>query len=268
MPNNNNFPDPCQTPPFVLKEDKYARGSFCRSREMVQISSNCALEGRTERKTSRRRGGFARTTPAPIFFKKFFIPYYISLDRAFCVIICSGLNMKPETKRIIKNIAKGFAIDLLEFIEDNYNLIPKRHQSLQEYWRVSSKAWTNLTSNQVSRGFYYLKKQKLIEKKTIAKRETYQLTIRGKQRLLMAKIHANKKNPRDGTSCIVIFDIPEEKKKHRQFLRRLLLKNGFMNLQRSVLIGPEFLSQEFFELLEDLKLRQNVSVIKGKVMHV
>ncbi|MBI2355587.1 MAG: hypothetical protein HYV13_00045 [Candidatus Doudnabacteria bacterium] len=175
--------------------------------------------------------------------------------------------MKRKTKKKIKALGKSFVLDLLLIVKDLAELWPEPFESPYAYQRRISSTYPRFSPQRVSRNLYYLKKQGLIEKKKVRSRFVYQLTLSGKQKLLMSKISFNKTNPKDGTSCVIIYDIPNEKYKHRKLLRRFLIKNGFMNIQKSVLIGPQFLPKEFLELLHELGLRRNVTIIKGKLLY-
>src|SRR5438309_1206354 len=44
-----------------------------------------------------------------------------------------------------------------------------------------------------------------VQKQKKSSNQTYSLTIMGRQKLLMNQIRALKHNPKDGTSCIIIF---------------------------------------------------------------
>lgn len=176
--------------------------------------------------------------------------------------------MKRKTKQRIKQAAKSFILDILQLISELPELIPDPFETSSEYKKrlhFLAGGYSRYSYDKISRGLSYLERKDLIKKKKISNKLTYELTITGRQKLLMAQIAAAKSLLKDGTSCIVVFDIPEEKSRHRKFLRRFLLRNGFINLQKSVLIGPQFLPKEFFELLEELGLRQNVTVIKGTI---
>jgi DNA-binding transcriptional regulator PaaX len=52
---------------------------------------------------------------------------------------------------------------------------------------------------------------------------------------------------------IVIFDIPEKKKKYREWLRLELVGFGFTLIQKSVWLGPS-LPKEFVEYLEEVSI--------------
>ncbi len=158
-------------------------------------------------------------------------------------------------------------MSILQIVSELPELIPDPFETPNEDKKRLHFLAGGYSYNQVARGLSYAENRSLIKKKKVRNKFTYQLTITGKQKLLMSKISRTKFRIKDGSSCMIIFDIPEEKVHHRRFLRRFLLRNGFINLQKSVLIGPQFLSKEFFELLEELKLRQNVTVIKGSIYY-
>jgi len=170
-------------------------------------------------------------------------------------------------KKKIKNITKNFTLELLELIKILEEMIPEPFESPYEHQKRLQRMMGGSPPQKISQTLYKLKKRGLIDKKLIDNRISYHLTITGQQKLLISKISQNKLFPKDGTSCIIVFDIPEEKKRHRKFLRKLLLNNGFINLQKSVLIGPGFLSKDFLDLLDELGIRQNVTIIKGSVLY-
>ncbi len=173
--------------------------------------------------------------------------------------------MKTGTKRKLKQTARNFSLQLLEALKELAELIPRPLESKYEHQKRLWRYTSGYPPLKISQGIYHLKRQGLIEKKTLQNKIVYELTITGRHKLLMAKVARHKFNPHDGTSCVIIFDIPEQKAKHRRFLRRFLLNNGFTNLQKSVMIGPEFLPKEFYEFLSELELRPHVTVIKGIV---
>ena len=129
------------------------------------------------------------------------------------------------------------------------------------YPKAASKAAVYTT-------LYRLNRSGLIRKKINQGQICYKLTAAGKSRLLVRRAFQRRNPAKDGYSSVVIFDIPEEKRKARPFLRSLLLKNGFVNLQKSVLIAPYELPKDFFELLTELGIRQYVSILKSKVINL
>lgn len=174
--------------------------------------------------------------------------------------------MKRKTKKKIKLAVQNFMVELLEMVKELPDILPGPFESKGEYQRRAWQRMRGYPLQRVQLGLSRLEKRDLIRSKKISNRFVYQLTIVGKQKLLISEIHKSLKKAKDGSS-IVIFDIPEEKRRHRMFLRRLLLKNGFINLQKSVMIAPIELPSSFFRLLEELGIRQNVSVIEGKIRY-
>jgi len=176
-------------------------------------------------------------------------------------------NMKAKTKKKIKEGAKEFMVILLETIKAVAEAAPRPFETKGEY---QARFWRNMhgyPENKIRLGLYRLKKQGLV-KENLKKKFVLELTLEGRHRLLIKKVSQNKTETKDGRSTLVIFDIPEKKSKYRAFLRRLLLKNEFMNLQESVMISKFDLPKEFFELLNELRIRQNVTVLKGQIQYL
>ena len=174
--------------------------------------------------------------------------------------------MKKSSKKKMVQIIGHFMVELLGAIKDAAQALPQPLESKGEYYQRIYRTTHDYPSQKIYRGIYNLKKQGLVKANT-KKRYILELTLEGKQKLLINKISKSRVPRNDGYSTIVIFDIPEERARYRAFLRRLLLKNGFMNIQKSVLISRFDLPQEFFELLKELKIRQNVSVLKAQIQY-
>lgn len=63
-------------------------------------------------------------------------------------------------------------------------------------------------------------------------------------------------------NLIVIFDIPEKKKRYREWLRSELVGFGFEMVQRSVWLGPS-LPKEFVEYLSDNSLLKHIKFFRS-----
>lgn len=120
---------------------------------------------------------------------------------------------------------------------------------------------------------YHLKKQGFIEKKTDnGKKSFWKLTSKGlryfknlkhKQPLLSLKLETAKKD----YLKVIVFDIPEKRKKERNWLRQTLANFDFSMLQKSVWIGETQLPEDFFQSLKELDLLPCIhifAVIKEK----
>ena len=63
-------------------------------------------------------------------------------------------------------------------------------------------------------------------------------------------------------NLIVIYDIPEEKKKERDWFRRHLKKFNYVMVQRSVWVGPSPLPVEFLAYLKRIGLQKEFKTFK------
>ncbi|MDP4001096.1 MAG: hypothetical protein Q8P83_02560 [bacterium] len=180
--------------------------------------------------------------------------------------------MKSKTTNFKKNnttkLFKGLTIRVLETIAGLAEIVPDPLEGYHGYYqRLRSTLGNNYPSPKIDRTLYDLKKKNLIRSKRTRNGYIHNLTVTGRQKLLENKLYKQKNKLSDGNSNIVIFDIPENLAKHRKYIRRILLKAGFINLQKSVLIGPHDIPLEFFELVKELDLLSCVTVIKGSITH-
>ncbi len=68
----------------------------------------------------------------------------------------------------------------------------------------------------------------------------------------------------DLNSVIVAFDIPEQKRVYRDWLRNQLKIFGYKMLQQSLWFGPGPLPPVFIQRLKDLKIRENIKTFRVK----
>lgn len=112
---------------------------------------------------------------------------------------------------------------------------------------------------------YGLEKRELIKRERRGHKAIFKLTSVGKRKLFIGRVFNNflkeKKKKWDDKWRIVIFDIPENKRKLRDFLRQELLMNNFKMLQKSVWITPYFISDDFEKLLKEVGLDYYVRYI-------
>ena len=72
---------------------------------------------------------------------------------------------------------------------------------------------------------------------------------------------SKKVSPKAQKQLIVTFDIPEKKRKYRDWLRLELVGFGFEPVQKSVWFGPA-LPKEFIEYLDEIKLLEYIRFFK------
>jgi DNA-binding transcriptional regulator PaaX len=148
----------------------------------------------------------------------------------------------------------SFTKDLLKFIYETGELLPGI-ESPYDYAR-------RLRRSTYYGAVYRLERRGLIAKKTKAGVISYTITDKGK--LLVGQKFAAKKRT-DGFSTLVLFDIPESKRKARNLFRKYLMINGFIPMQKSAYISRNKIPKTIIAVAKELGLSANVSVIGGKV---
>ena len=73
-----------------------------------------------------------------------------------------------------------------------------------------------------------------------------------------------KKNRTDGLATLIIFDIPEEKRRARDTLRRYLVRSGYTQIRESTFLSPFQIFSELKQLIGELKLAKNISIFGVK----
>ncbi len=66
-------------------------------------------------------------------------------------------------------------------------------------------------------------------------------------------------NPKN---LLLLYDIPEDKKKERDWFRRTLIKYSFVMIQRSVWVGPSPLPKEFLDYVKSIGLKDSIKTFK------
>ncbi len=123
--------------------------------------------------------------------------------------------------------------------------------------------------------FKYYKYQTLANKCSFLKSSGYIKEVNGvyfithkgeefllqKEKLIFKKFESNKtdKDPKD---LLLLYDVPEDKKSHRDWLRRELINFNFIIIQRSVWVGPSPLPKEFMEYLKSIGLKDTIKTFK------
>jgi len=63
-------------------------------------------------------------------------------------------------------------------------------------------------------------------------------------------------------NMIVMYDIPSDKKKERDWFRRQLKKFNYIMIQKSVWVGPSPLPKEFIDYVKKIGLKDNLKTFK------
>ncbi|MBU1180211.1 hypothetical protein KJ885_04670 [Patescibacteria group bacterium] len=110
--------------------------------------------------------------------------------------------------------------------------------------------------------FYRLVKRKYIIKvKDKDGRHFWKLTTKGMSIADLIAFGLGKKSKWDKRWRILIFDVEEDRKKYRDFLRRKLKELNFYQLQKSVWITPHPIPEAFAWFLNNYKLADSVHFI-------
>ena len=165
--------------------------------------------------------------------------------------------------------------DLIDVFTSSYSESYRKARRLILYGPSHQKSLVDSLQNvyQENQRFYNLlyrlQKDGLIEKtKNSRKRKSFWLiTKKGKEKIKELKKLKEKNIPKkdyplekDNNLKIVIFDIPEEHRKKRDWLRESLLSLGFSMLQKSVWIGQNKLPQDFIKDLKELNILQYIEI--------
>jgi len=133
-------------------------------------------------------------------------------------------------------------------------------------WRrltpLDDEFWRNLERkkdrNQFAQFINYLKRKGYIQIANLKEKKGILLTPKGKQRVLRTKFllenSSNFKKRKDGKWLMVIFDIPEKKRRLREEFRKFLYSLGFQKLQKSVWVSPYDVQKQLEEIIRTYQL--------------
>lgn len=128
-----------------------------------------------------------------------------------------------------------------------------------EIRRENKQKYYNLVS--------YLKKSDLIKEELKSNKKFFSLTSKGKEKLYLLKNkeklpNASYKKEDNNKFTIVIFDVPEEKRRKRDWLRFALNNLGFSMIQKSVWMGKVKIPKIFVDDLLKLKIVDCVEIFE------
>ncbi len=140
----------------------------------------------------------------------------------------------------------------------------RKWQITQSVLRELENVELEIDDQALNKNINQLCQTKLLEKKKNSDGTiTIFLTEKGKKKAItynLDKIEIEKKNW-DGKWRIVVFDIPERKRKGRDALRDKIKKIGFLELQKSVWVCPYDCKDQIDYIVEFFDLRQYVRLI-------
>lgn len=121
----------------------------------------------------------------------------------------------------------------------------------------------HLKNRQFSSTFRGLEKRGYIKK---INEDQFLITPKSLVRIRISKIHDSDWTEKnwDGRWKLIVFDIPETKRRERNILRSLIKRKGFIGIQESVFISPFADFIELAKLRKDLKIEKYVSFFSAK----
>jgi hypothetical protein len=114
----------------------------------------------------------------------------------------------------------------------------------------------------IQNNFYNLKKEGYIEKlngKFIINKNGKKFLEKSKKPQLKIFKSMQNSSPKN---LLLLYDIPEEMKKERDWFRRTLIKFSFVMIQKSVWVGPSPLPKEFIDYTKSIGLKDSIKSFK------
>jgi CRISPR/Cas system-associated endoribonuclease Cas2 len=161
----------------------------------------------------------------------------------------------------------GASISRLEY---EHRKLDRRREARAEWIREKGKYYKLLSK---------LKREGFISEQIIDQKKVLKLTIGGKKKLITLK--KNQRDPlpdlnyqktADKKFTIITFDVPEKERRKRDWLRSVLVRLGFQNIQKSVWIGQIKIPPDFIKDLAELKMTDYVEILQinksGSLKHL
>ena len=122
--------------------------------------------------------------------------------------------------------------------------------------------YSHLFCNHGVKNNFYVSVSRLKKRGLITKRsDTFRLTRQGEKEAFFAHLDAQtvlykpKKRKWDGRWRMIIFDVPEKKRRYRDYLRQMLKTLGFKELQKSTWVTPFPIPDFLKELLWEERMK-------------
>ncbi len=119
--------------------------------------------------------------------------------------------------------------------------------------------------NRYERDSLYSELSRLMKSKYVVRDgETWKLTEKGElyARSIGQTGFTHSLTKQQSKNLILMFDIPESRRKERNSLRKYLRNFHYVMIQKSVWVGPSPLPKEFLEYLNKTKLKNSIKTFK------
>jgi len=140
-----------------------------------------------------------------------------------------------------------------------------RVRTTQDFNPEARKFWKNIEKKRERKQFAqfvnYLRIRGYIKDSNLKTKGAVLLTKKGEQKALKLNYKfLNKKERRDGKWIMIMYDIPEKKKRQRFFLRRDLKALGYKKFQNSIWVCPYDTYKETEKIVEEYFLSPYVKI--------
>jgi hypothetical protein len=134
------------------------------------------------------------------------------------------------------------------------------------YYDIRDYYWEQYKEKKKREGFAkmisYLKSRGYLNIKDLKNREAILITSKGMEKIFDAKIKlTERKKRKDEKWQMVLFDIPENNRKNRDYFREYLKYLGYQKLQQSVWVCPYDVLKETEQLIKRYKLERFVRLL-------
>ena len=171
-----------------------------------------------------------------------------------------------------------FLWDLYNFINEAKNLMPRLHPKRYGLpfsdFNIFRDEWTNVNKKKYEKTksrkrftwlVQRLKQEGYLKTLRIKNNSAILVTPKGLDRILKTKLKLiDKKMRKDGKWQMVLFDIPESKRRDRDLFRRALRYLGYQKLQKSIWVCKYDVEKETKELIKNYSLEAYVELLLVK----
>lgn len=165
---------------------------------------------------------------------------------------------KLRLMKIIKGSLSDVILLALEKTVDGYIRVEDFLYNTHIYAKGYER---HLNKSALSKALRRLREKGLVETYALSDKLAYKLTVAGQN--LTAIRYFDEKNW-DGIWRVVIFDIPENRRRIRRILRDRLKVWGFVPWQKSVWASQRNIARELDEIIKELQIEEWVIVLESK----